>query len=192
MVGGFNHNFRYKGEIYHVQTEDSGLRNPHVITLLYRGGTILASKKTSYADLPRTPNLEQVVESLMKEQHKEMLRRLRDGELDQLISSAAPAAPPSPPPVQPVTASPVVVAPVAVAPVVVAQVAVAPAVVPRLLAKPGPVPLPLPLAVVKTPPPAAEKPIAPMSRPPAAKQTRVLDSSLDEVILSYLVGDDKP
>jgi hypothetical protein len=190
MVGGFNHNFRYKGEIYHVQTEDSGLRNPHVITLLYRGGTILASKKTSYADLSRTPNLEQVVESLMKEQHKEMLRRLRDGELDQLISSAAPAAPPSPPPVQPVTASPVVVAPVAVAPVVVAQVAVAPAVVPRLLAKPGPVPLPL--AVVKTPPPAAEKPTAPMSRPPAAKQTRVLDSSLDEVILSYLVGDDKP
>ena len=51
MVVGFNHNVRYKDQVFHIQTEDSGLKSPHIITLLYVGGTILASKKTSYAEL---------------------------------------------------------------------------------------------------------------------------------------------
>ena len=74
MVVGFNHNVKYKGEVFHIQTEDSGVANPHIITLLYRGGTILASKKTSYADIIKIEKLDQVVEELMKEQHKEMMR----------------------------------------------------------------------------------------------------------------------
>lgn len=91
MLVGYNHNIRYKGDVFHVQTEDSGVSNPHIITLLYRGGTILASKKTSYADILKIENLEQVVEELMKEQHKEMLRRLKAGEFD---SKAFPGAVP--------------------------------------------------------------------------------------------------
>ena len=59
MVLGFNHNIQYKGEIFHIQTEDSGVETPHIITLLYRGGTIISSKKTSYADIIRMDNLEQ-------------------------------------------------------------------------------------------------------------------------------------
>jgi hypothetical protein len=106
MVLGFNHNVRYKGDVFHIQTEDSGVANPHIITLLYRGGTILSSKKTSYADILKIENLEQVVEELMKEQHKEMLRRLKQGEFDaKAFPNGAPAgqtraeepAPPSPP-----------------------------------------------------------------------------------------------
>ncbi|TYO97137.1 hypothetical protein EDC39_11167 [Geothermobacter ehrlichii] len=86
MIVGFNHNFRYKGKLFHVQTEDGGLRSPNIVTLLYCGGTILASKKTSYADITKVSNLEQVVEDLMKEQHREMLRRLKDGEFDDRIA----------------------------------------------------------------------------------------------------------
>ena len=55
---------------------------PHIITLLYRGGNIIASKKTSYADIVKMGNLNQVVEELMKEQHKDMLRRLKSAEFD--------------------------------------------------------------------------------------------------------------
>ena len=110
MVVGFNHNVMYKGQVFHIQTEDSGISNPHIITLLYRGGTILGSKKTSYADIIKVDNLEQVVEELMKEQHKEMLRRLKAGEFDgrafgaatdpspeapAQVASAAPLPPPS-------------------------------------------------------------------------------------------------
>jgi len=83
MRVGFNHNIMYKGEVFHVQTEDSGMNNPHIITLLYRGGTIISSKKTSYADIIKIENLEQVVEELMKEQHKEMLRGLKAGLFDE-------------------------------------------------------------------------------------------------------------
>jgi hypothetical protein len=83
MIVGFNHNVIYKGEVFHVQTEDSGTRNPHIITLLYRGGVILSSKKTSYADILKMDNFESVVEELMKSQHKEMMRRLKSGEFDE-------------------------------------------------------------------------------------------------------------
>ena len=85
MVVGFNHNFRYKSEVYHIQTEDSGVKNPNIVTLLYQGGTILGSKKISYADIAKVDNLEQVVEELMKEQHKGMLRSLKSGEYDEVI-----------------------------------------------------------------------------------------------------------
>lgn len=83
MVLGYNHNLMYKGEVFHVQTEDSGVANPHIITLLYRGGVIISSKKTSYSDILKMDNLEVVVEELMKEQHKEMMRRLKAGDFDE-------------------------------------------------------------------------------------------------------------
>lgn len=82
MVVGFNHNIRYKGEIFHVQTEDGGIQSPFITTLLYRGGNIVASKKTSYSDIIKVEMLEKVIEDIMKEQHKEMLRRLKLGEFD--------------------------------------------------------------------------------------------------------------
>jgi len=124
MLVGYNHNIRYKGEVFHVQTEDSGINSPHIITLLYRGGNIIASKKTSYADIVKMGNLNQVVEDLMKEQHKDMLRRLKSGEFDarlglegivdapatppfpQTLPPVAPAPAPPLPPVAPTTASP--------------------------------------------------------------------------------------
>ena len=40
MVVGFNHNFKYKGEIFHVQTEDGGLKTTNIITLLYRNNFV--------------------------------------------------------------------------------------------------------------------------------------------------------
>jgi len=90
MVLGFNHNLMYKGEVFHVQTEDSGVAAPHIITLLYRGGVIISSKKTTYSDILKMDNLEVVVEELMKEQHKEIMRRLKAGEFDEKAFSFKP------------------------------------------------------------------------------------------------------
>lgn len=90
MVLGFNHNLQYKGETFHVQTEDSGVANPHIITILYRGGVILSSQKTDYSDILKMDNLKGVVEELMKEQHKNMMRRLKSGEFD---AKAFPSSP---------------------------------------------------------------------------------------------------
>jgi hypothetical protein len=87
LVTGFNHNIKHKGKQYHIQTEDSGLDNPHIITHLFVGGNILASKKTSYADIVSAENLTQVVRELMEEQHKEMLRNLVNGVYDDIDAS---------------------------------------------------------------------------------------------------------
>lgn len=86
-VTGFNHNIKHKGKVYHVQTEDSGINNPHIITHLFVGGNILASKKTSYADILNAENLQEVVRELMEEQHKEMLRNLINGVYDGIESA---------------------------------------------------------------------------------------------------------
>src|SRR5512139_2077860 len=88
-VVGFNHNIKHKGKVYHVQTEDSGVNNPHIITHLFVGGNILASKKTSYADILGAENLQDVVRELMEEQHKEMLRNLINGVYDNIDTAYA-------------------------------------------------------------------------------------------------------
>ena len=44
-VLGYNHNVRYAGRLWHVQTEDSGVQNPHLFTHLFHDGTILATKR---------------------------------------------------------------------------------------------------------------------------------------------------
>lgn len=92
MVVGFNHNIKHRGNLYHIQTEDSGLENPHIITHLFVGGNILASKKTSYADIVGADNLTLVVRELMEEQHKETLRNLINGVYDDLDGVSAPRA----------------------------------------------------------------------------------------------------
>ena len=37
--------------VYHVQTEDKGLTTPLILSLVYAGGEILASKRSPYRDL---------------------------------------------------------------------------------------------------------------------------------------------
>ncbi len=86
MVVGFNHNIKHNGKVYHVQTEDSGTDNPHVITHLFVGGNILSSQRSSYSHLTGHPNLEAQVRAMMELQHKEMLRNLANGAFEHLDS----------------------------------------------------------------------------------------------------------
>lgn len=80
---GFNNNFKHKGAVYHIQTEDSGVKHPHIITHLFAdGGRILKSIKTTYATFLSEPNMAEIVRSMMKEQHKAMIVALRDGRFD--------------------------------------------------------------------------------------------------------------
>lgn len=92
MIGGFNHNFIYHGELYHVQTEDSGEKVARIVTLLFRDGTILASERDSYSDLLGREDLPRLVEERMRSQHKKMTRRLKDGEYDEVINRLFPAS----------------------------------------------------------------------------------------------------
>ncbi|MEZ4445797.1 MAG: hypothetical protein R3B72_42365 [Polyangiaceae bacterium] len=83
---GYNNNIPYKGQVFHVQTEDSGSKRPHVFTHLFAdGGRIVKTLKTSYAHFIGKDNITDRVRGLMRDQHKAMVIALRDGELDVLI-----------------------------------------------------------------------------------------------------------
>ena len=89
MVPGFNTDFKYRGETYHVQTEDNGVANPVVVTLLYHKGAILASRRTPYHELVGKSGFEQELMQLMKGQHKDLMRALLAGAYDK--NGSAPA-----------------------------------------------------------------------------------------------------
>jgi hypothetical protein len=86
MLSGFNTNYRHRGVLFHVQTEDSGRANPHVITHLFHGGNIIASEKRVYSDKMEAEDLESEVKNLMESQHKQMLKQLSRGEHDAAIA----------------------------------------------------------------------------------------------------------
>ena len=99
-VLGYNHNLRYGGRVFHVQTEDSGQGYARLYTHLFYEGTILSSKKQEYD--PAAP--EDAVRAAMQKLHKAMIRELTHREHDARISAffiargepamlASPAAP---------------------------------------------------------------------------------------------------
>ncbi len=100
MLTGYNTDFKFQGKIYHVQTEDGGINNPFITSLLYHQGAILASRKTGYADIIKADCLEEVVRELMMEQHKRLIRDLMHGKLESKTAaqSAQEAAPVTAPP----------------------------------------------------------------------------------------------
>jgi hypothetical protein len=187
-VTGFNHNIKHKGKVYHVQTEDSGASNPHIITHLFVGGNILATKKASYTDIVKSENLPELVRDMMEEQHKQMLRNLVNGTYDNVDRSAT-AYQPGEIHTEPAKSTPT---PAPIAPVVVPL-------------PPKPI-APLPLTNLAP----AIAPVGPKILPPEVLAARELkemprennigvetlfgedlisEKSLDEVILSYLAGD---
>ena len=79
MITGFNTDVKYRGVIYHVQTEDKGRANPIIETLIYKGGEILASRRLPYAELIRDADTEAVIGRLMEEQHQAMILEVKRG-----------------------------------------------------------------------------------------------------------------
>jgi hypothetical protein len=87
---GFNNNVKYNGLVFHIQTEDSGLDRPHVITHLFAdGGRVIKSHKRSYASEVKRDDIAMYVRALMKGQHMEMAIMLREGRFDEVIAGRA-------------------------------------------------------------------------------------------------------
>jgi hypothetical protein len=89
MVPGYNTDFQYRGQTFHVQTEDNGVGNPVVVSLLYHQGAILASRKTSYRDLLGKADSGKQLKELMRTQHKALMRELLAGAYDAKIPEGA-------------------------------------------------------------------------------------------------------
>ena len=82
MITGFNTDVKYKGTVYHVQTEDKGTANPLIETLIYKGGEILGSRRLPYAELVKSRDDEATITRLMEDQHKAMIMEVKRGKFD--------------------------------------------------------------------------------------------------------------
>ena len=83
MITGYNTDVRHGNRVYHVQTEDKGQSNPKIETLIYAGGEILDSYRSSYEDLLANPPVaEAIVQNRMDEQHRAVIRDIKNGKYD--------------------------------------------------------------------------------------------------------------
>lgn len=82
MVTGFNTDVEHEGKVYHVQTEDKGLENPIIETLIYRGGEILATRRSSYSDLLTRGSDERKIAGRIEAQHNDVIADVRAGHFE--------------------------------------------------------------------------------------------------------------
>jgi hypothetical protein len=84
LITGFNTDIKHNEKVYHVQTEDKGQGNPCIESLVYVGGEILASKKTSYADRLSEGADDKTIAQLMELQHKTIIAAVKRGRFDKV------------------------------------------------------------------------------------------------------------
>jgi hypothetical protein len=93
LITGFNTDIRHNDRVYHIQTEDKGVQNPFIESLVYVGGEILASKKTSYAEHLQQGADEKAIGGLMEQQHKTIIAAVKRGRFDSLTIGRAKGEP---------------------------------------------------------------------------------------------------
>lgn len=85
MITGFNTDVEYDGKVYHVQTEDKGVDTPVIVSLVYQGGTILASKRSPYDDLLKDGVVdEKALAERLSKQHKLICAAIKAGRIEDL------------------------------------------------------------------------------------------------------------
>ena len=84
MITGFNTDIEHDGVTYHVQTEDKGLDSPIILSLVYTGGTILASKRSPYEDLIAEGFSDEALAERLKRQHRLICAAIHSGRIDDL------------------------------------------------------------------------------------------------------------
>jgi hypothetical protein len=84
VITGFNTDIEYQGVTYHVQTEDKGVSTPLILSLVYDGGTILASKRSPYDDLLKDKFDEKVLTERLEKQHKLICAAVKAGRIEDL------------------------------------------------------------------------------------------------------------
>ncbi|HEY3176252.1 MAG TPA: hypothetical protein VGK94_10915 [Candidatus Polarisedimenticolia bacterium] len=82
MITGYNTDIKHNDRVFHVQTEDKGVDNPVIESLVYMGGKIVASRQYSYAPLLREGYTEKAVQEMLDSQHRKMVRDINGGKYD--------------------------------------------------------------------------------------------------------------
>jgi hypothetical protein len=89
VITGFNTDIEHDGVVYHVQTEDKGLDTPLILSLVYVGGAILASKRAPYEDLIAKGFSDEALSERLKRQHKLICAAINSGRINDLKKMSA-------------------------------------------------------------------------------------------------------
>jgi hypothetical protein len=84
VITGYNTDVEHDGVVYHVQTEDKGLDSPLILSLVYAGGAILASKRSRYDDLIASGFSDEALAERLKRQHRLICAAIHAGRIEEL------------------------------------------------------------------------------------------------------------
>jgi hypothetical protein len=79
VITGYNTDVRHNNRVFHIQTEDRGETALEIESLVYVGGEILATKKTSYPEAIRSGR---AVQEILEQQHRTMIAAIQRGRFD--------------------------------------------------------------------------------------------------------------
>ncbi len=93
MITGHNTDVKYKNVVLHVQTEDKGLANPLIESLVYYGGQVVVANRGSYAELLSKGQGDEEIVTFMDHQHRMMIKAIQSGKFDDKIHQFIPNRP---------------------------------------------------------------------------------------------------
>jgi hypothetical protein len=80
MITGFNTDVKHGDTVYHVQTEDKGLKNPLILSLIYVKGTILDAFRIRYQDFLASDRFsEPLLQKILEFQHRQIVGAIKRG-----------------------------------------------------------------------------------------------------------------
>ena len=176
MITGFNTDIEHDGVIYHVQTEDKGLDTPIILSLVYVGGAILASKRAPYEDLIAQGFSDEILSERLKRQHRLICAAINSGRIDDL-KKMSPRGEES----SPVTAEPIST-PAEPSVTIEADIIPEEAVVAEEVAAPQDTDISFDLELEDVPSQIWEPPPPPKEKPPAPPPEEIVVSVDDDIL----------
>ncbi len=89
MLIGYNNDVKYRGKVFHIQTEDRGNLAMQIETQIFHAGAILDTRIVSYEDLIAGESDQEArnrtIKTLMQKTHKELYRNLFSGGYDHFV-----------------------------------------------------------------------------------------------------------
>ena len=80
MITGFNTDVKHGDTVYHVQTEDKGVKNPLILSLIYVKGTILDAFRIRYHDFLASDRFsEALLQKILEFQHRQIVGAIKRG-----------------------------------------------------------------------------------------------------------------
>lgn len=90
MLIGFNNDVEYNGRMFHIQTEDNGIKNASITTILFFSGQILESKRTDYRDVldsvKEDEDRKKAIKKKMVDQHRTFYKKLFEGTYEERVA----------------------------------------------------------------------------------------------------------